>query len=52
MFNLAIIPRESAAASPYSPAILFDGGRMTYAELNARSDWTAEGSHGRRCTPG
>jgi long-chain acyl-CoA synthetase len=43
MFNLAIILRESADASPGRPAMFFDGGRMTYGELDAASDSVAEG---------
>jgi long-chain acyl-CoA synthetase len=33
-FNLAVIVRESAVASPGRAALLFDGGRMTYADLD------------------
>jgi long-chain acyl-CoA synthetase len=43
MFNLAIILRESADAFPEHSAIYFDGGRMTYGELDAASDAVAEG---------
>src|ERR1041384_6571760 len=43
MFNLAIILRESADAFSDKPAMFFDGGRMTYGELDAASDSVAEG---------
>jgi long-chain acyl-CoA synthetase len=38
MFNLAVILRESAASSPRRPAATWDGGSMTYAELDDLSD--------------
>jgi len=41
MLNLAVILRESAAARPDAPALLHDGGTVTYAELDARSDAVA-----------
>ena len=31
MLNLAVILRESAAARPDAPAVLHDGGVVTYA---------------------
>jgi long-chain acyl-CoA synthetase len=43
MFNLAVIVRETAAAVPDRPAILTEGARMTYADLDVRSDEFAEG---------
>src|SRR5690349_16684511 len=43
MFNLATILRESADAFADRPAMLFDGGSTTYAELAAASDRVAEG---------
>ncbi len=41
--NLATILRESAKAYPEKPVALFDGGRMTYAELDLLSDRFAAG---------
>jgi long-chain acyl-CoA synthetase len=41
MFNLAVVLRESAAADPHRPAAIYDGGSMTYAELDALSDTLA-----------
>ena len=52
MFNLAVILRESATASPGKPAIRYDGGQMTYAELDAASDAVAEGLTGIGVGPG
>jgi len=43
MFNLATIVRESAKTSPDKAAVVYDGGAMTYAELDALSDSCAEG---------
>ena len=39
--NLAFILRESAAAKPNKPALLLDGFRMTYRELDAATDAVA-----------
>jgi long-chain acyl-CoA synthetase len=52
MFNLATIVRESAKASPDKPAVAFDGGTMTYAQLDALSDSCAEGLCGIGIKPG
>jgi long-chain acyl-CoA synthetase len=52
MFNLAVILRESATASPGKLAIRYDGGQMTYAELDAASDAVAEGLTGIGVGPG
>jgi long-chain acyl-CoA synthetase len=41
MFNLACILRESAAAYPAKPVALWDGGQLTYAELDIASDRVA-----------
>ncbi len=38
MFNLAVILRESASSAPSRPVALWEGGRMTYAELDDLSD--------------
>jgi len=43
--NLAIMLRESAVAHPNKPVALYDGGRLTYAELDALSDRFAAGLH-------
>ena len=42
-FNLAVVLRESAEATPGKPVALSDGGRLTYAELDALSDRFAAG---------
>ncbi len=52
MFNLAVILRESAKATPDKPAVVFDGGQMTYAELDAASDRLAAGLLGLGLEPG
>jgi long-chain acyl-CoA synthetase len=41
--NLATMLRESAVAHPDKPVALYDGGRMSYAELDALSDRFAAG---------
>ncbi len=41
--NLAIMLRESARANPTKPVALFDGGQLTYAELDSLSDRFATG---------
>jgi long-chain acyl-CoA synthetase len=41
MFNLACILRESAAAHPTKPVARWDGGQLSYAELDAASDRVA-----------
>ena len=52
MLNLAVILRESAASRPDAPALLYDGGMMTYAQLDARSDEVAAGLAAAGITPG
>jgi long-chain acyl-CoA synthetase len=42
-FNLATILRESAAARPAKPAVIFDDLRLTYADLDLLSDQLANG---------
>ena len=42
-FNLAVMLRESAMATPTKPVALFDGGQLTYGELDGLSDRLAEG---------
>ena len=51
-FNLATILRESARQHPDKPVVLFDGGRMTYAELDALSDRFASGLRRQGIKPG
>ena len=41
--NLATMLRESARANPSKAAVLFDGGALTYAEIDALSDHFAAG---------
>ncbi len=41
--NLATMLRESALASPDKPVALYDGGRLSYAQLDALSDRFAAG---------
>ncbi len=52
MFNLAVILRESADAFPDRPAVLIDGDRMTYGELDTASDSVAEGLAATGIRPG
>jgi long-chain acyl-CoA synthetase len=40
-FNLAVMLGESARSAPRRPVAVFDGGRLTYAELDAASDRVA-----------
>jgi long-chain acyl-CoA synthetase len=51
-FNLAAILRESAAASPDKPVALYDGGQMTYAQVDALSDQLAAGLQEQGLRPG
>jgi long-chain acyl-CoA synthetase len=41
--NLAIMLREAARENPTKPVVLFDGGQLSYAELDALSDRFAAG---------
>jgi long-chain acyl-CoA synthetase len=50
--NLATMLRESAMAHPGKPAALYDGGRLTYAELDALSDRFAAGLRAAGVSPG
>jgi long-chain acyl-CoA synthetase len=50
--NLALMLRESARSHPEKPALLFDGGRVSYAELDAASDRFAAGLLARGLAPG
>jgi long-chain acyl-CoA synthetase len=51
-FNLAYMLRESAKAHPAKPAMLFDGGSISYAELDALSDRVAVGLREHGLDPG
>jgi long-chain acyl-CoA synthetase len=51
-FNLAVILRQSAAASPDKPVALYDGGQMTYAQVDALSDQLAAGLQEQGLRPG
>ncbi len=42
-FNIAVMLRESADASPGKPVAIYPGGQMTYAELDTLSDRLAAG---------
>jgi long-chain acyl-CoA synthetase len=42
-FNLAVILTETAAATPRQPVAIYQGGRMSYAELDVLSDRLAAG---------
>jgi long-chain acyl-CoA synthetase len=50
--NLAFMLRESARSHPDKAAVLFDGGQVTYAELEAASDRFAVGLLSRGLSPG
>ncbi|WP_127508604.1 long-chain-fatty-acid--CoA ligase [Actinoplanes solisilvae] len=52
MLNLAVILHESAGRRPDAPALLHDGGTITYAELDARSDAVAAALLDRGIGPG
>ena len=57
-FNLAVILSESARRAPDHPVAVFDGGHMTYRQLDQASDrlrpaWSPPGSSpesGSRCS--
>ncbi|MBN9101038.1 MULTISPECIES: long-chain fatty acid--CoA ligase [unclassified Pseudonocardia] len=51
-FNLATILRESARTHADKPAVLVEGARLTYAELDALSDRFAAGLLARGVAPG
>jgi long-chain acyl-CoA synthetase len=50
--NLAIMLRESALAYPDKPVALYDGGRLSYAQLDALSDRFATGLRASGVVPG
>jgi len=37
-FNLAVILAETAQSAPQRPVVVYDGGQLTYAELDQASD--------------
>jgi non-ribosomal peptide synthetase component F len=37
-FNLAVILSETARSSPDRPVVVYDGGQLTYRELDQASD--------------
>ena len=51
-FNLAVILRESAQSSPDQPVAVYDGGRLTYRELDRASDRLAAALTGAGIKPG
>ncbi|MGY1704809.1 AMP-binding protein [Geodermatophilus sp. SYSU D00697] len=50
--NLAMTLREAARAHPEKPVALFDGGALSYVELDAASDRFAAGLAARGLSPG
>ncbi len=50
--NLACILRESAKAYPDKPALVFEGGRITYGQLDGLSDQFARGLRDAGFDPG
>jgi long-chain acyl-CoA synthetase len=52
MFNLAVMLRESVEAAPTKPVALFEGGQLTYAELDTLSDRLAAGLRRSGVAPG
>jgi long-chain acyl-CoA synthetase len=51
-FNLAVILTETAQSSPERPVAVFDGGRLTYRELDRASDRLASGLAAAGIEPG
>ena len=51
-FNLACMLRESANAHPDKAAILYEGGSISYADLDSLSDRLAVGLHKQGLVPG
>ena len=51
-FNLAVILQETAAASPHRAAVVYEGGQLSYAELDALSSRLAAGLESAGVGPG
>ena len=51
-FNLAVILSETAHAAPDKPAAVFDGGRLSYRQLDQASDRVAANLAAARIEPG
>ena len=51
-FNLAYLLRESAHAYPDKPALVFDGGSLTFSQVDALSGRLAAGLHAAGFEPG
>ncbi len=51
-FNLAVILRESAQSSPDRPVAVYDGGRLTYQQLDRASDRLAAAQTAAGMKPG
>ncbi len=51
-FNLAVILSETARSSPHQPVAVFDGGQLTYRELDQASDRVAASLAGMGVKPG
>ena len=50
--NIAYMLRESAKAYPHKPALLFDGGSLTYGQVDRLSDQLAAGLRATGFAPG
>jgi len=46
-FNIAYLARESAKTYPDKPALIFDGGVLTFGQVDALSDQLAAGPRSR-----
>jgi non-ribosomal peptide synthetase component E (peptide arylation enzyme) len=51
-FNLSLILSETAHAAPDRPVAVFDGGRLSYRELDQASDRLAAALAGSGIEPG
>ena len=51
-FNLAVILRETALASPDRAAVVYAGGQLSYADLDAMSSRLAAGLESAGIGPG
>jgi long-chain acyl-CoA synthetase len=51
-FNLAVILTETAQSAPDRPVVLFDGGQLTYRQLDQASDRLAAALSGAGVRPG